>query len=450
MILQKYYAAICLSLLIFISAQAQEVWTLEKCVKHAQQNSLDVKQAEVGIQQAELTLKGNQMARLPNLNAGASATFNFGRTIDPVTNSFASERRFSNSLSLDSDMPVYTGGRISNTIEQGKYDLATARANAKDISNVLSLNVAQSYLSILLSEERLANAVKRKKQTQDQLNQTTKLVEAGTRPRNDLLNIEAQLALNEQDIISQENFIEIGLLNLKQLLTLPPDTEMVLDRPDIPIPADADPDVFALSNVYEMALQSQPQIVMLENQMKSAEKQIDIAKSGLLPRLTLFGNLFTRYSDKAIDFTNPTADYRYFDQTSDNFGQTIGLQLSVPIFNRYQTQINIENARLGVLNREVQNRQAKQLLKTNIQQAIADARAAKRSLGAAQKSVTANTTAFQNAEKQFKLGTINTFDLTTAQNNLDQAETDLIVAKYDYIFKLKVVDFYMGKTVSID
>ncbi|MCB9264574.1 MAG: TolC family protein [Lewinellaceae bacterium] len=466
--------------LLLMAAQAvfaQNTWPLEKCIQYAQQNNLSTKQAQYNIQDAQLMEKLNQFSRLPNLSARTSAGYQFGRTIDPTTNSFNNQRIGFNSFSIDAGMTAFGGGQINNSIKQSKKDLEAARLEAQATSNDISLNIASAYLSILLAEEQLQNARKRLELSQEQLGQTDKLIQAGSLPPNDRLDFLAQIALDEQSIVDAQNQVAIGYLNLKQLMEIDPNEDIRIVRPEsIEVPSDADPRLYRLEEVYTTALKTQPQIRAADLRLESAQLGEDIARAGMLPTLNLFASLNTNYSSAAqTPIIGPTSnmetvyindmpvdiefrgegpvDYEqvsYSDQINENFGQTVGASLSIPIYSNHRNRIQMERARLNALNTEVINRQQRQQLKSDVQRAIADARAARESYAAAGKSVDAAQAAFDNAEKRFQLGAINTLEYTTARNNLDRAQVDLIQAKYQYIFNLKTVDFYLGRPINLD
>ncbi|MFT5167439.1 MAG: outer membrane protein [Saprospiraceae bacterium] len=468
----------------FFMVNAQQIWSLEKCIQYARQNSLTMKQAEVGIKNTKLTEKQSRMERMPSLNADGSGGYSFGRTIDPTTNTFQSLSRGTNSFSLGANVTVYNGGRINNTIQQSRLDVAAQKADTEDIANNISLSVAGAYLNILFGEEQLINATKRLQQTQEQLSQTDRLIQAGSLPENERLQILAQIAQNEQQVIAQENNVTISYLNLKNLLQLEPDFDLKVQDPgDIPIPADAAPELFNFKTIYNQALQAQPIIKAGELRIRSAGLEVDIAKSGMLPSLSFFGNIRTDFATGVPDFGNPNLDnvavqlgdpalfnitgigdvsvtpYNttgvtfpdrgYIDQLNDNFGQSVGISLNVPIYNKHRNQINIERARLGILNSQITHEQNKQQLKADIQLAIADTKAAKKQLEAAQRTVDALQASYENTEKKFKLGAANTFEFTSAKNDLDLSKVDLTISKYDYLYKLKIVDFYQGKKITL-
>ncbi|MEO1517582.1 MAG: TolC family protein [Bacteroidota bacterium] len=461
----------------------QEVWDLEKCILHARKNSLDVRSAEINIKVAEETEKANKMARLPNLNFNSDGQFNFGRRIDFTTNEFTNARLFNNSMSVSSTMPLYQGGRINNSIKQSKYSTAAARASADEISNNISLQVANAYLQILFSDEQLLNARKTLEQSQQQLSQTDRLIQAGTLPVGDRLPILATIAQNEQTIIIQENNLEINYLTLKNLLMLEPDFDLRIKKPQVSVEAYEQATISQFGETYKMALQSQPQIRAGDMRLRAAEMQVEVTKAAMRPSLNLFAGMSSNHSSANSDFSQPDetnasivpdrtvnvlvdgqastlTTFRtdgvtfprlsYGTQLSDNLGQWAGISLNVPIFNRGQNSFAMERDRLNVISTEVQNQQIRQQLKADVQNAIAQAKSAKRALVAARKSVEALDLTYQNAQRRFDLGAINSFELTTAKNNYDQSQVDLIVAKYDYLFRLKIVDFYMGTPMRLD
>ena len=462
---------------VFLDAEAQKVWTLEKCLSHARNNSIAIKQAELGVENALLTEKNMRMMRYPNVRGTASGGAQFGRTIDPTTNSFDNQTIGFNNLSINAGVTIYNGNRINNTIKQSKVDAEAARLDAQDASNNLMLSIASAYLNILMSEEQLANAKSRRKLSDDQLNRVDRLINAGSLPKNDRLNVLSQIALDDQNVIQAQNAVDIGYLQLKNLMRIEPTTELKVGLPDIDVP-DTDPDLFKFETVYAAALNNQPNIRAAEKDEESAEIQVNIAKSALLPLVSAFGGIDSRWSSVARDFDSPTGfidvpipfsgevggvpfsgsipnqipegfpKITYFDQLNQNLGQNLGVSVQVPIYNNHTNRTNVERAKLGVLSAQYAVEQTKQQLKADIQTAIANARAGRKTYEAAQLAYDAAKAAFDNAEKRYQLGTINSFDFANARTNLDAAQIEVIRSKYDYIFRLKIVDFYIGKKLS--
>jgi len=455
---------------------AQETWSLEQAVRYAQQNNLAVKRAQTAIRSTELQLMQDQSNRIPTLNGSASYGYNFGRSIDPTTNSFNSQSIGFNQFSLSTNATIFAGGQINNSIKQSKVLVEASRLDAADAANTLGLDVATAYLNVLLGEEQLATARQQLVLSQANLDQVNRLIRAGSRPENDRYDILAQIARNEQSIIDAENTIANSYLNLKQLMNVDPNLDIRIQRPEITIPAEVNPDGFSLNEVYSTALNTQPQIKANELRLQGSQLGVNVAKAALFPTLSAFGSLDTRYSSQGqvpsgtnlvripqqvfidgnpvtieTDQTIPTfTNNPYFDQLNENFGQAVGLSLNIPILNNFRNRINVQRAQVDILNTEVTNDQARQQLKTNIQTGISNARAGRRSYDAALRSVEANQIAFQNAQRRFDLGAINSLEFTTARNNLDQAQISLIQAKYQYLFNVKVVEFYQGKQISLD
>lgn len=458
------------------NSYAQEAWSLEKCIQYAQQNSLAVRQAQNTVRNAELTTQQNRLSRLPSFNATVSGGYQFGRTIDPVTNDFNNEQIGFNSYSINGGITLFGGNRINNSIKQSRIEQEAAKLDASATSNNIALDVAAAYLNILLSEEELENARRRLEQSTRQLEQTDKLIAAGSLPRNDRLDFVSQVALDEQNIIETENLVAINYLNLKQLLELDPNQDIRIERPEILIPADADPNQFTLNGLFSNAMRTLPEMRASELRIESASLDIDLAKAALLPSLNFGASMSSNFSTLAraidgfetvrqsqtvfinndpvnfeVEVTQPASfsQKSFWDQFTENFGQSLGLSLNVPIYNNHRNKINMERARLGVISAELNNRQMRQQLKSDIQRAIADARAAKLSLEASRKSLEAAEAAFENAEKRFDLGAINSLEYLTARNNLDQARTNLTRARYQYLFNLKNVEFYQGKPLRL-
>jgi outer membrane protein len=454
----------------------QEIWSLERCIQLAQQNNLDYKLANVGIKTAYVDEKQSKEQRYPSLNMSTDLGLNMGRSVNPATYTFETKTSSYNSFGIQSSTPIYVGGRINNTIEQNKVNVEIAKADAQNILNNTSLNVAAAYLQIVLSEEQLDIANKRLDQTKRQLDQIEKLIAAGTRPQNEKLDVLAQIAKADQNLLTAENNVILNYLNLKQLLQIDPGYSMKVQRMNIEIPKDANPDIYTLSSVYGSAVSNLPVIKASELRILSAEKGLSIAKGVGLPSIYLnisagtnYTNLGTRVDNISYIYTpisvringNPsvldfpdkdisTSKNPYFNQLSENIGGGAGITVRVPIYNNGTIRAQKEKAMLNIRTAEIRNEQTKQQLKTDIQRAIANAKAALKQYEATVTTYNAALAAFENAEKRYKIGAISTYDFNTSRTTMDTSLVDVTLAKYDYIFKLKVVEFYEGKKLSIN
>ncbi|MCB9080205.1 MAG: TolC family protein [Lewinellaceae bacterium] len=458
-----------------MSAFGQETWSLERCIEHAIQHNLTIKQAQNQIRNAELTVKQNQMNRLPDLNGSVTGGAQFGRTIDPTTNSFNNQTITFNSYNLSTGVSLFSGNQLVNAVKQSKIDLEVARLDAQTSTNNTGLQIALAYLNVLLSQEQLEIVRVRREQSRQQLAQTIKLIDAGARPANERLDFEATLAIDEQAFIEAENAMKLAYLNLKQLLLLDPNLDIRIEKPDVLIPADIDPDKVPFSELYTSALGNQPEVRAADQRVASAQVGVDLAKGSLYPTLTVFGSLRSNYSDQArrIDgfsttrvgqtvFLNGTpVDFEveqaipqfsknpYFDQINENFGQSLGMTLSIPIFNNLRSRIGVQRAQLGVISAEVNTDQTRQQLRTNVEQTITAARASKRTLAAAQTSLSAAQAAFDNTQRRYDLGAANALELTNSRTNLERAKLDLARARYQHLFNIKQIEFYQGKGLRL-
>ena len=462
-------------LLIFAanSLAAQEIWSLERCVQTAVTNNRTVKQSDLLVRGEQLTLQLNKAARLPSLTGQGNMGGQFGFSIDPATNAVVSQAVGINSWSLNSGITLYNGGQIQKSIQQSGYNIQASEAEAQATRNTLALQVASSYLQILLSEEQLSSAKKRLELSNQQLERTEKLIKAGTLAPNSRYDFLAQIARDEQSVVSAENTVDIAYLTIKILMELDPDFNLKVERPTVTIPV-ANPNNFGLKAIYTQALGTQPQVRAGELRLKSANTGVLIANAAKMPTISAYAQLDTRYStlgmradedvpptinnttvviqnnEIEIGFYQPVLEKMpYFNQIGQNFGQAIGLSLQVPILTNGRNSVNIQRAELAVQQQELANLQTQQQLKGDIQTAIANARAAQKQFDAAQKTFDATKTAYENADRRFAVGAINAFELTTARNNMDTSEINLILAKYDYIFRQKIIEFYEGKTMKL-
>jgi outer membrane protein len=465
-------------------AFGQETWSLEKCVSYAQENSRLVKQSQVGVSNAKLSQKLADFDRYPSVSAGSNFGLNFGRSVNPSTNVFENRSTNFQSWSINANVILYNGGRLNNTLRQSELDIKASQADLENSASTIALQVAQAYLQILLFDEQLENARKRIQTTQSQLDRTERQIKAGQIAPNAKYDLQAQVARDEQQIVTAANNVELSYLNLKNLLELSPEKDIKIEKPSVVAPKDANPENFMFKAVYAQALGNQPQIKAGEYRIKSAEVGVKIAQANLLPILSASAGVSTNYSSSLPDFTqlpdlsNVKVDFgsprdvkingsnakiqnleatgeaifpkaAYFNQLDNNLGQGVGLNLQIPIFDGFARKIGVQRQKLNVENQTLALDAQKQQLKTDVQNAIASARAAKKQFEASTKTFEAQKAAYDAADKRLASGSGNSFELTQAKNNLDTAERDVTVAKYDYLFRLKIVEFYEGKKLTL-
>ncbi len=439
---KKFLILICSFFLLLTNyAKAQETWTLEQCIKYAFENNIQIKQQMQNVKLNEGQLLQSKLNLIPSLNGGISEAINFGAT--KVDN-----KKFnplSTNASLDASVTVFKGLQKYNTIKQDQFDLLATSSEVERIRNDVALNIASAYLQILYYEELLITTKKQLELTNLQLDRTSVLVKAGSFPEGNLLEIEAQVASDELQVVNTQNQLDIAYLTLTQLLDLKTIEGFKIQKPVL--------DKFenkiidgSLKDIFESAQQIMPQITSANFKVKSSETNLSIAKGGLYPYLTLngyIGSAATKYLESGI--TSPP----FFEQISDNLSKSITLRLSIPIFNGWTVRNNISNAKITLDKSRLSLENEKNILYKDIQQAYIDAFAAQKKLKATQKSLIALTEAFRYSEQKFTVGLVTSVDYTTAKNKLSKAETDLLQAKYELIFKSKILEFYKGIPLSL-
>lgn len=458
-----------------LSAQENTIWTIDKCVSYALENNLQIKQTQL---QAEISKNTRQTAQwdyAPNLNFNATYGFNFGLNIDPVTNQISQASRQTGNFTLSSNWVLYDGGRKYNTIAQRNLEYMRSMYTLEDVKNDISLNVASGFLQILLNKEILAVAEEQERITSLQLERMNALVDAGARPKGDALQLQAQFARDKQNRIAAENAVVISRLSLANLLQLEEPDAFRISSPDLALP-DAAMVARNPEGIYLTAEENQPGIKAAETAVESSKEQVQVSQSGYLPTLSLIGQVGTSYSDQIQQPTNTTTvqvpigtvqgtnevvlsapqtiptgleQKPFFDQTADNLNEFVGVQLQVPIFNRFSVRNNYQNAKINQEISRLQLEQEQNTLKQTIYQAHADAKASYNAYLAAEIAVESSEEAFKYAQERFNVGALNQFDFENSKNSLASAQSQMLQAKYDYIFKIKVLEFYLTNQVNL-
>ncbi len=431
---------------------AQDEWTLERCISYALENNIQLKQSSLQVESAKYDKTQSLAQMFPNLNASTSFSTNFGRNIDPGTNQFVNEEVQSNNFRVGSNATLFNGLRLLNTFKQSQLDLLAAEYDLQGLSNDVSMNIATAFMQVMFNEELLYVAQEQVEVATEQLARTQKLVDAGSLPEGNLFDVQAQLASNELQVVNAENALSAAVLTLKQMLNLPTAESFRIKRPEVDMPIDG-LEGKTVGTVYDHALNNWPQIKARETNLESARKSEKIAFATYTPTLSANASVSTFYSSAFQDFDQQTfefTDVPYGDQLDRNLSESIGLSLSIPIFNGLSSRTSVKKARLGTMNAELQLQDQKNQLYSSVQQAYNDATAAKRQYDASDKSVQATERAFEYAEQRYKVGMMNSLEFNTASNNLARVRSELLRAKYDYIFKMKVLDFYQGKPITFD
>jgi len=463
--------------LMGFGANAQEVIGLQKAVDLALQNNLTVKQSAFSEAIDAATYQQSKNNQLPALSSSISANQSFGRAIDPSTNLFtASRSTFGLSPGVNLQMLLFQGGALRNTIIQNRLQLDADRSNTAKIKNDLVLNVVISYLQILTNQDLVAAAKQQIEIAKLTLERTDKTVKAGNQTMADLSQAKAGLSTAEYNLTTSQNQLELSVLVLKQYMEMPAGTQITVERPDIS-KINTVSSNYNAEDIIAKAIGVNPDVKLAEAQQAVIAQQIKIAKSSFYPTLSLGGGLSSNYSNSNplriigiepvtqpigyIQGTNPkqvvvndtyaaiTGPYYFGNKLSDNFAQSIGLSLSIPIFNRFNAHTNVKKANISYDNAAISTQIVKNNLSKTIYQAVLDARGAANQFTNAQQTYQANKDAFNIIQLRYNVGLENSLNYNTSLTNLNKSQNDMILAQYQMIFRNKVIDYYLGNPIIL-
>lgn len=463
----------CCLILFPCTLFGQKVWTLEECIVHAHEHNLEIQQAVINQKISEEIVTESRGNLIPSVNGSANHNYNWGRTIDPFTNQFTTNQVRSNNFSLFASVTLFNGFQIRNTIKQSEYESMAAQYDVDLLKTNVGLSITSIYLQILFTQELAEVAENQKMLTEEQLERMKKLVAAGKLSPVVLPDLEAQLASEEVRLVNTRNQLRVHYLNLALLMNVDPEEPMQVLKPELI----SVPDTATFSNteaLYQKALETQPQIKGAEYRKLGSVKSWEVAKGRMSPRLTLNGSLSTLYASSSrqlrgyeysgaqfIGLTSasdsvfapsyePLWQKKSFnDQFNDNLNKFAGFTLTVPILNNLQVRSSIARAKLGIQYAEVNLQIQKNNLQRTIIAAHVDAVNARKRMDASQVAVRASEEALRNAEKRMEVGQINSFDYAQVKNRWAQSQSDLLQAKYDFVFRSKILDFYRGNPLKL-
>lgn len=471
-----------------LKAQDSTTWDLQTCVEYAIKHNISVQQADVQARinkiQADIA-KSNQ---LPTINGSSGMGLRFGRSIDPTTNAFTNTQFLFNNFGLNGGLQLFNAGRLRNAADASTFSWQASEADKQNTSNDVSMSVATYYLQVLSAIEQTDIARIQISQTKEQLAATKKRVELGLLPELNLLELETQLANDSSTYITANANIEQSKLLLKALLNLDASRpfnikSQAVDQIKLQSFADLQPDY-----VFGVASQNLPGVKAAALRVKAASKNELVAKANFYPTLSFGYNLSSNFSNvfnyisgfNLTGVSTPSAttpfvtvnSTKYFiqspiftpvttkrnwgniwngwgDQVNNNFGQSVGLQLSVPIFNGNQAKYSYQQAKLNYRSARLQQENTNLKLKQDIYTAYTNAVVAFNKLTANQKAMNAAEKAYQFATKRYDLGLLGTIELLTNQNNFLKAKVNFKAAQYEYVFRIKLLEFYKGEALSL-
>lgn len=447
---------------------SQQTWSLQDCIDHAIQHNIELRLQRLNEQDTEFSVEQSYANFLPSLNASFSQGYSFGRSVDPFTNEFSTERIMRQNSGATSSVVLFAGFQNVNYLRYNLLRNTAFRYDTEKLQNEIILTIGAAFMQVMYSEDFVETAEQQVEVISQQLERTRALFEGGTLPRGSVLEIEARLAEEELNLITARNNLRMAYIELIQLLDLDPADEFIIERPDTQV--DEQFVILDAESVFEKAMQVQPAIMAANSRIMMAEKQIEIDRGRRSPVLSLNADLGTGFSEAAMQFAGReelgpmqigyledntpvfTDGYNnimeikpYRDQIRDNFYQYVGLSLRIPIFNRWEVRTRIQHSRVDLLRARDQFELTRNNLNKAIQQAHADAQAAYQKYEATIKSLDAFNESFHYTRQRFDLGMVSSVEFNESQTRLARAEREALQAKYDYIFKVKIMEFYMGE-----
>ncbi len=473
-----FLVAFCVTI-VYGQNTDKKVYTLKECVEIALKNNLNVRRNQLSVETAEINLMQSRMSMLPTINFGGSTGYNWGRSIDPTTNQFIDQRIQNANVNGNTSLLLFNAFRLMNIIRQSVNDKAAADNDYTKARNDVILTVITTYTQVIFNRELMQTAQFQLKTTEQQLERTKKLEQAGSVPIGNVLDLEAQLATNELNAVQRENTYTLSLLQLKQALQLPASTPMEVEAPELGI--DEQAMVETSEQIYDIARQNMPEIRAAVFRVESSNYGVKAARGNLFPRLSLNGSAFTNYSSASklisgftITDANPVIGFigadpnilanqvrsfqpsgqviltekPFSDQFSDNISRAASLTLTIPLLNGFNARANLQRSKLTADQARVNLTDAENRLRQAIETAYNDATAATKTYNSSARAVKAREEAFRMTKQRYDAGATNYVDYQVSENNLFAAKSDLVRAKYDLIFKKKVLDFYQGKPID--
>lgn len=448
-----------LLLLLPTFLMAQQEWSLEDCIQYAWENNLSVKQQELSVEQSNNNLFQSKMALTPTLSASVTENINWGQSVDLSTLTILNHVRSTNTgVGIYADVDLFRGLQKWNTIKQEQSKVDYAIQEVQKLRNDISIEITRCYLNVLLAKEMLDAAKQSRESVAQQCERSRILVEAGSQPLSSQLEIESQLATEDLQVVDAENSLRTYYLTLRQLLDLSTKEDFAIEFPTLDDINQLEP--ISVEDMYT-ASQELPQIKKTEYSYEQRVHELAIAQGGRYPRLSLSVGYSTYFSDanRQKDTTSASSGMSdvltgnssagFWQQMKNNNNPSVGLTLAIPIYSQWQVNTNIKNAKLSLQMAELEMRNAQQALYKEIQQAANDATSTYLRCQATERNVKSMEEAFRYVQQKFDIGLLNGTDFTVSKTNLYRASSDYLQAKYEHVFKLKILDFYKGIPISL-
>lgn len=447
--------AICigfLSLAISFTGFAQEKITLDQAIQLALQNNIQLKQAQLSVALSDVDYKQSVLNLTPSLNGSSNFNYSIGRTFDQLSGQAFDQNVRSANGNLNSSVVLFQGWQRINQISQNKFTLEADKSNAQKAKNDLSLMVVTTYLQVLNVQDLTESARQQYEFSRLQLDREQKLFDVGNKTLADLSQAKSQFANAELNLTNAQNQLDLAYLNLAQLMERNPANPFEVVKPVVNA-VSTEALKYEAGEVFQTALANYPDIKLAEYRRMAANKSVSVARGSYYPRLSFGGSMSTGYSSlrqRYIPGTNPPQfeDISFNDQLSENYNRAVGFNLSIPLWNGSAARSTVKRAKINYQNASLAEQLAKNNLNKVISQAVLDAKAADKRHQSTQSAFDSAKAAFEVIEQRYNVGLVNSLDFYQAQVNLNRAQFDLIQAKYDLIFKTKVIDFYLGNPIN--
>ena len=465
-------------------APAKSVMTLEECLNYAVANNISVRQADLTRRMSKNTLLQSKLNLLPTITANASYNFNFGNSIDPTTYTYIQQNSQSFSPNIQANVPLFMGLQQINNIKKDKYDLMAYMFDYSTTINNTLLNVTNLFLQIVLNRELVKSAEKQVSISQSQLDITKSRIRAGTMAEASVYDFQAQLARDQATVTSQKNTELLSVLMLKIALQLPDDQPFDITVPELSIGSVMTFEKLNPHDIYQYALSTQPSVQAADARVKSAEFSTKMAKGTMSPTISLSAFTHDNYFNQATTPTNITyslgdittsrpifsdlsqsptivgydrlqikytnAPVSFSDQFKNNLANGFSFNMSIPIFTGWQKMTNVANAKLQQQIQQLNAENVKNNLKKDVYQSYINAVGNAQTYSANLKALEAQQKAFEVVQKKYNAGIAVSYELEQSRDNLTRSEANAIQAKYNYIFSVKVLDFYQGKQITLN
>lgn len=430
-----------------LNAQDTRVWSLMDCISYAHENNIQIKRQELQMEYTEKDYTQSFFNFTPSLNAGVEHSLSSGRALNTELYRWENARQTFGSMGVRSELTLFNGFQNLNTVSERRYSYLSSMEDLEKTRNDITLMIMNYYLQVLFDEELMEVSRSQYEVSLLQVEKTRKLVEVGNIAMGQLFEIEAQAATDKLNFTIRQNKLQLSLLDLVQLLDLDSARGFSIVHPgNLSVENTLVPAGF--EDVLNKAMVHMPEIRGAEYSVKSSEKNLAVQKGERSPEVYLSGVYYSRYQNGSFNPNDSTFTYPLTDQLKDKQYSQLNIGVTIPVFNRYQVQTSISKARIQLEDARLQLEQQKQVLYKKIQQAHTDALGAFEKYQAAKEAVKSNEEAFNYSRQKFEVGLVNAIDFSIATNNYSKARSDLAQAKYEYIFKAKILDFYAGIPVS--